>query len=174
MSSRRSIHLLFFAAVLVAAVPNGSAQAQTRATASNTMEPAAMAQDEAAIRSTLAAYNAALNGGDTEAVLPLYEQDGICMAPFSASSIGQAALKTAYDGFFREMKFDVRFDVAEVVVTAPEWAFVRTASAGTTLHRSTGKTVSEANQELFVLHKGDGGRWRIARYSFSPTNPPAH
>ena len=121
----------------------------------------------------MASYNAALNGGDTGAVLPLYDDDGICMAPFSPSSIGQTALRKAYDGFFQELKFDVRFDVDEVVVTAPDWAFARTNSAGTTLHRSTGKTVSEANQELFVMHKGDDGRWRIARYSFSPTNPPA-
>ena len=132
-----------------------------------------MVQDEAAIRTTLASYNAALNGGAVSAVLPLYTEDGICMAPFSPSSIGQAALRKAYEGFFREMKFDVVFDVAEVSIVAPDWAFVRTASAGTTLHRSTGSSVSEANQELFVMRKGADGQWRIARYSFSPTNPPA-
>ena len=131
-----------------------------------------MAQDESGIRKTLASYNAALNAGQTSAVLPLYEQDGICMAPFSPSSIGRTALETAYDGFFQAMKFDVTFDVLEIVVTAPEWAFVRTRSHGTTLHSSTGKTVSEANQELFVMHKGSDGQWRIARYSFSPTSPP--
>ena len=131
-----------------------------------------MTQDEAAIRSALATYNAALNGGKMSAVLPLYTPDGICMAPFSSSSIGQAALQKAYEGFFREMKFDVRFDTAEVVVMAPDWAFVRTNSAGTTLHHSNGKTVSEANQELFVMRKGPEGQWRIARYSFSPSNPP--
>ena len=49
-----------------------------------------MALDETAIRQTLAAYNAALNGGQASAVLPLYTPDGICMAPFSPSSIGQA------------------------------------------------------------------------------------
>ena len=131
-----------------------------------------MAQDETAIRGSLAAYNAALNGGEAAAVLPLYTEDGICMAPFGPPSIGRAALETAYEGFFREMAFDVRFDVAEVVVMAPGWAYARTASAGTTMHHATGRTVSEANQELFVMRKGDDGRWRIARYSFSPTNPP--
>ncbi|MGI3902233.1 MAG: YybH family protein [Janthinobacterium lividum] len=132
-----------------------------------------MAQDEAAIRTTLAAYNAALNGGAVSAVLPLYTDDGICMAPFSPSSIGQAGLRKAYEGFFREVKFDVKFDILEVSVVAPDWAYVRTASAGATLHHSTGKSVSEANQELFVMRKGTDGQWRIARYSFSPTNPPA-
>jgi ketosteroid isomerase-like protein len=33
-------------------------------------------------------------------------------------------------------------------------------------------TTSEANQELFIFRKDDDGVWRIARYSFSPTNPP--
>ena len=27
--------------------------------------------------------------------------------------------------------------------------------------------------ELFIFKKGDDGKWLIARYSFSPTNPPA-
>lgn len=127
---------------------------------------------EAAIRSTLATYNAALNGGNTAAVLPLYTADGIFMAPFSASSIGQDAVRQAYDQVFAELKFSVKFDIAEVVQVAPDWAFVRTNSAGTTLHHSTGKTTSEANQELFVLRRGQDNMWRIARYSFSPTNPP--
>lgn len=129
--------------------------------------------DEAAIRAALSSYNAALNGGNTEAVLPLYTPDGIFMAPYTPSFVGQAAVRQAYDAVFKELKFDVRFDIVEVVSMAPTWAFVRTNSAGSTLHHSTGKTTREANQELFILQKGDDGRWRIARYSFSPTNPPA-
>lgn len=130
-------------------------------------------QGHAGIQSMMAAYNAALNGSDTAAVLPLYTEGGVFMAPFSQSSIGRDAIKVAYDHVFAELKFDVKFDIAEIVQIAPDWAFVRTNSAGTTLHHSTGKTTSEANQELFVLEKGHDGKWRIARYSFSPTNPPA-
>jgi hypothetical protein len=51
-------------------------------------------------------------------------------------------------------------------------AFVRTNSAGITDHAPSGKTLVEANQELFIFKKGDDGQWRIARYSFSPINPP--
>lgn len=130
------------------------------------------ATEEEAIRAVLASYNAALNGGQTAAVLPLYTPDGIFMAPFSPSFVGQAAVRKAYDAVFAELKFDVRFDIAEVVQMAPTWAFVRANSAGTTLHHSTGKTTAEANQELFIFRKGEDGGWRIARYSFSPTNPP--
>jgi ketosteroid isomerase-like protein len=73
---------------------------------------------------------------------------------------------------FKELKFNVMFTIAELVQMAPTWAYVRTNSAGTTAHSSTGKTTSEANQELFILKKDDDGGWRIARYSFSPTTPP--
>ena len=73
---------------------------------------------------------------------------------------------------FQELKFNVKFDIAELVPIAPTWAYVRTNSAGTRAHTSTGKTTAEANQELFIFKKGTDGRWRIARYSFSPTNPP--
>jgi uncharacterized protein (TIGR02246 family) len=130
--------------------------------------------DEAGIRSTLQAYNAALNGGTTDAVLPLYTTDGIFMPPYSPPAIGQAAVRSAYDAVFHELKFNVKFDIAELVEMAPTWAYVRTNSAGTTLHHATGKTTNEANQELFIFRKSDDGRWRIARYSFSPTSPPAH
>jgi uncharacterized protein (TIGR02246 family) len=132
----------------------------------------AAADDKAGIESTLAAYNKALNGGETAAVLPLYTEDGVFMPPFSQSAIGRDAVRNAYENVFKELKFDVVFNIAELVQMAPTWAYVRTNSAGTTAHSSTGKTTSEANQELFIFKKGDDGRWRIARYSFSPTNPP--
>jgi len=128
--------------------------------------------EDDAIRGVMASYNDALNGGSTAAVLPLYTDDGIFMPPYSPSAVGKEAVRRAYDAVFQELKFNVRFTIAELVVMAPTWAYVRTNSAGTTGHASTGKTTAEANQELFIFRKADDGVWRIARYSFSPTNPP--
>jgi uncharacterized protein (TIGR02246 family) len=143
-----------------------------RAAESCSLTAAAKAEAEAGVRETIAAYNTALNGGQTAAVLPLYTDDGVFMPPYSDSAIGKEAIKRAYDKVFDELKFHVKFSIAELVVMAPTWAYVRTNSAGTTDHHSTGKATAEANQELFVFAKGDDGKWRIARYSFSPTNPP--
>ena len=94
------------------------------------------------------------------------------MPPYSQSAIGQEAVRKAYDEVFKELKFNVKFNIAELVQMAPTWAYVRTNSAGTTVHHSTGKTTSEANQELFIFKKDEDGVWRIARYSFSSTDPP--
>ena len=135
-------------------------------------EASSAAEDEAAIRSVMASYNDALNSGSTDAVAPLYAEDGVFMPPYSQSAVGKEAVRKAYDAVFAELKFDVKFTIAELVVIAPNWAYVRTNSAGVTGHASTGRTTAEANQELFIFKKGEDGGWRIARYSFSPTNPP--
>jgi uncharacterized protein (TIGR02246 family) len=160
IASRYLTSALIAASVLAASTYAGQAVAQT-------------ATDEASIESVLASYSAALNGGKTSAVLPLYTDDGVFMPPYSQSAVGKEAVRKAYDAVFAELKFHVKFTIAELVVMAPTWAYVRTNSAGTTDHHSTGKTTAEANQELFIFKKGDDGTWRIARYSFSPTNPPA-
>jgi uncharacterized protein (TIGR02246 family) len=170
MAASRYSKPALIAASIVAASPHlepALAQSATPLVA----DDAATIKDQSAIRSVLASYNDALNGGKTAAVLPLYTDDGIFMPPYSGSAIGKDAVHKAYDAVFEELKFHVKFNIAELVVMAPTWAYVRTNSAGTTDHHSTGRTTAEANQELFIFRKGNDGKWRIARYSFSPTNP---
>jgi uncharacterized protein (TIGR02246 family) len=127
--------------------------------------------DDAAIRDVLSSYEAALNASDTEAVMPLYDQNGIFMAPNNQSAIGKTALQRAYDAVFNAITLKVKFTIAELVVMSPQWAFARTNSAGTQKINATGASSAEANQELFIFRKGDDAKWRIARYSFSTTNP---
>ena len=127
--------------------------------------------DEAAIRAVMSSYEAALNASSTEAAVPLYTEDGVFMAPNNQSAVGNLALRRAYDAVFKAITLKVKFTIAELVVMAPRWAYVRTNSAGTQKINATGATSAEANQELFIFKKGDDGEWRIARYAFSTTNP---
>jgi uncharacterized protein (TIGR02246 family) len=127
--------------------------------------------DESAIRAVMSSYEAALNASSTEAAVPLYTEDGVFMAPNNQSAVGNLALRRAYDAVFKAITLKVKFTIAELVVMAPRWAYVRTNSAGTQKINATGATSAEANQELFIFKKGDDGEWRIARYAFSTTNP---
>ena len=102
--------------------------------------------------------------------MPLYAEDGVFMPPYSASAVGADAVQKAYDAVFNAIKLTVKFNVAEIVEMSPEWVFARTNSAGTTLNRATGAISAEANQELFIFRKDRDG-FKIARYSFSTTNP---
>ncbi|MDQ2945577.1 MAG: SgcJ/EcaC family oxidoreductase [Acidobacteriota bacterium] len=133
-----------------------------------------MNANEQAVAAVLAKYESALNASDTESVMPLYTEDGVFMSPYSHSAVGAAAVRNAYEAVFKAITLKVKFDVAEVVQLAPEWIFARTNSAGTTADHLTGATSAEGNQELFIFKKETDGAWKIARYSFSSTNPPQH
>lgn len=133
-----------------------------------------MNANEKAIADVLAKYQDALNNSDTNAVMRLYADDGVFMPPYSQSAVGESAVRQAYEAVFRMIKLSVKFSVAEVVEMAPNWVFARTNSAGTTTINATGAKSAEANQELFIFGKGGDGSWKIARYSFSSTNPPPH
>ena len=133
-----------------------------------------MSTTQEAVTALLAKYNDALNASSTDAVMPLYAEDGVFMPPYNPSAVGSEALRKAYDAVFRAITLNVKFTIAEIIELAPEWAFARTNSAGTTLDRATGKKSTEANQELFIFTKDRDRSWKIARYSFSLTNPPRH
>ena len=130
-----------------------------------------MNANERAVADVLAKYQDALNDSDTNAVMRLYADDGVFMPPYSQSAIGAAAVRQAYEAVFKAIKLSVKFSVAEVVEMAPNWVFARTNSAGMTTINATGAKSAEANQELFIFGKGSDGSWKIARYSFSSTNP---
>jgi uncharacterized protein (TIGR02246 family) len=130
-----------------------------------------MTPNEQAVADVLAAYNAALNSSDTNAVMALYIDDGVFMPPGSQSAVGSEAVQRAYDDVFAAIRLTVKFNVAEIVEMSPDWVFARTNSAGTTLTHATDKTSAEGNQELFIFRKDRDGKFKIARYSFSTTNP---
>jgi uncharacterized protein (TIGR02246 family) len=131
-----------------------------------------MNADEKAIAAMLGKYQDALNQSNTDAVMKLYAADGVFMPQNSPSSVGAQAVRKAYDAVFDAIKLTVKFDIVEVCQLAPEWAFARTNSAGRVKVNATGETSAEGNQELFVFQK-IGDTWKIARYCFSTTNPPA-
>lgn len=133
-----------------------------------------MSAAKEAVAAMLAKYNDALNASSTDAVMPLYADDGVFMPPHSSSAVGLNAVRKAYDAVFSAIMLNVQFTIAEVLELAPDWAFARTNSAGTTLDHATGTKSAEANQELFIFRKDRDGLWKIARYSFASTNPPNH
>jgi len=130
------------------------------------------ATDETAVSDVLMAYEEALNAGDVPGIMRLYAEDGVFMPQHSPSQVGADAVQAAYEGVFSAISLDVAFDVVEIVLTAPDWAFARTNSVGTVTVQTNGAELSEANQDLFILHKQPDGAWKIARYAFSTTNPP--
>src|SRR6266852_5633066 len=82
------------------------------------------------------------------------------------------AVRNAYTGIFQAIAIKITFEIAEVKLLSPEWAFLRSNSKGVVKILANGAQVPGSSQELFVLHKSQG-RWKIARYSFSSVLQPA-
>jgi len=135
--------------------------------------PSAHAADSAQTRihAVLDAYERALNASDVAAVVKLYAQDGVFMAQHNSPAVGIDAVKAAYQAVFNAIKLNIKFDINEIEVISDDWAFARTTSAGTTTINASGDKVAEGNQELFLFRKSGDGKWEIARYIFSTTNP---
>jgi uncharacterized protein (TIGR02246 family) len=125
---------------------------------------------QADIEEVLKTYETALNASETDTVLTAFAPDAVFMAPSSPSTVGADAIRAAYNGIFQTITFDTELTVEEVVV-APNWAFVRTSSKGNVTVNAIKQRVPDANHELFIFQKGDGGARKIARYSFATTNP---
>ncbi|MBV9874812.1 MAG: SgcJ/EcaC family oxidoreductase [Verrucomicrobia bacterium] len=123
------------------------------------------------IVNVIQAYETALNASDTEAAIALYGEDPIFMPQYSAALNGRDAVRLGYDHVFNTLKLNVTFTVHEVVEMG-DLAYVRTTSAGKTEILAKKTIVKEGNNELFIFRK-EQGHWKIHRYLFASTNPPA-
>ncbi|KAK7418294.1 hypothetical protein QQX98_004079 [Neonectria punicea] len=118
----------------------------------------------------LHAYGAALKSRNVEEAVALYTADGVIMPPHFSASAGTQALRESYTRIFATIQLVITFDIDEVVVMSPEWAFARTTAEGTKTMLATQESEAHANQELFIVKKEDG-KWKIARYAFSTMKP---
>ncbi|KAM0547246.1 hypothetical protein ACHAPJ_010508 [Fusarium lateritium] len=123
-----------------------------------------------AITVVLHAYGAALKDRNVEETVGLYTDDGVILPPHFTPSAGKQALLETYTRIFNSIQLTIKFDIDEVVVMSPEWAFARTTAEGTKTMLQTQASEPHANQELFILKK-EGGSWKIARYAFSTMKP---
>ncbi|WP_404713708.1 NAD(P)-binding domain-containing protein [Sphingomonas sp. MMS24-J13] len=125
--------------------------------------------EAADIEEPIVSYFKALNSGNLEAVLQLYTQDPVMLPFMLPTVVGTDAVRRNYENTFHTIRFNMHTTIEELVQMSPEWAFVRTDSAGIFTPIRTGQGTPSTFHELFLLQKESDGKWRIARYSFSPT-----
>src|SRR3954471_20822375 len=125
-----------------------------------------MDAQEQAIAAVLARYAEAANSSDAAAVAGLYTDDAVLRSENSPPAVGKAAVHAAYAAMAGAIKLDIAFEIAEIRLLAPDWAFLRSTSTGSIRLLQPGIDIPEANQELFLFQLVEG-TWKIARYSFS-------
>jgi len=114
------------------------------------------------ISNVVYSYEKALNSNNVDSVLQQFAKDGILVLQGAPTSIGTEAMEKFYSSIFKNIDFDLKFNIEEIVQMSPEWAFVRTTT------RSNNSTDSgEGGHEIFILKKQTDGNWKIARYAGS-------
>jgi len=125
------------------------------------------------ITNQIKAYEKSLNTSDVHAAMAVYGREPVFMAQNMEAFVGRDAVQAAYQHIFKAIKLNVAFTIHEIAPIGGDLAYVRTTSAGRTDILAAGKTVPEANNELFVFRK-EQGSWKIHRYLFATSNPPAN
>jgi ketosteroid isomerase-like protein len=151
-------------ACLAADDPKADSNSTTQITPTRTMNQE--------ITNQIKAYEKALNTSDASAALAVYGSDPIFMAQHMEAFVGRAAVQASYEHIFKAIKLNVVFTIHEIVSMGGDLAYARTTSAGQTEILAARKTVKEANNELFIFRK-EAGQWKIHRYLFATSNPPA-
>jgi|SRR2546425_7524206 len=149
-----------------------AAQAQPTQAPSSHSHQHYEAQQRAEIEEVLKSYERALNASDVGGVVQLYTDDAVLLAPEASSAVGIKAVQGAYTAIFQAIGINITFEIAEVKLLSPEWAFLRSNSTGVIKILANSAQIPGSNHELFVLRKSQG-RWKIARYSFSSILPSA-
>ena len=121
------------------------------------------------LKKTIARYFDALNHGKVDAALELYTDNPVMLPFLQATVVGREAVRDKYESTFQHIRFEMETKTQELVEMSPEWAYVRTESAGLITPASTRKSSPATFHELFLLRKTSKGEWQIARYSFFPT-----
>lgn len=124
--------------------------------------------DTAAIRQTLQRYEEALNRSDTAAIVQLYTDDGVQMAPDAPAAAGREALRSAYAATFQSIALQLAFTVDEIQLLGKDTALLRSHSVGTLKVQGQAQPPGPAAfKELFVLRKQRNRQWQFSHYAFS-------
>ena len=123
------------------------------------------------ITNLLKAYENALNAHDPKAVMALYGSDPIFIPQNAEAFIGREAVQARYQKGSQTIKVNVVFTIHEIVEMG-DLAYGRTTSTGQQEVLATHKISREANNELFIFRR-EQGQWKIHRYMFAASNPPA-
>jgi uncharacterized protein (TIGR02246 family) len=146
----------------------GSPQDPSEPISTETEPPKSVNQE---ITNLIRAYENALNSHDPKAVMALYGSDPIFIPQNAEAFTGREAVQARYQKGSQTVKVNVVFTIREIAEMG-DLAYGRTTSAGQQEVLATHKISPEANNELFIFRR-EQGQWKIHRYMFAASNPPA-
>lgn len=115
-------------------------------------------EEEQTLSNIVNSYEKALNKGDVDALLQLFTDDGVLVLQGTPTTIGTKDIETFFISLFKNIDFNIKFNIEEIVTMSSDWAFIRTTARSNDADDST-----EEGHEIFIFKKQPSGKWKIAR-----------
>ena len=125
--------------------------------------------DEVAINEIREQFASNLNSGDAEALMSLFDQEGVVMG--TRQGLNGDALRRSFQYYLDEFESDITFSPDEVRV-AGDWAFDSGYYMDSMMEKSTGNTIQESGGYVFVLKRQPNESWLIVREIHSAETSP--
>lgn len=124
------------------------------------------------LKEIILSYNHGLTTKDVDKILSLYSSSPVFMPEYAPAAVGRDAIRKSYEWVFATLKLNGIFHFDEIEIIG-DYAMVRTHSTGKFTVIATGVEAGVANTEFFVF-KREAKKWKIHRYIFTASAPPAN
>ena len=124
-----------------------------------------------AIDASEAKWSAALMKGDTAALMSVYAEDAITMAPNAKRATGRAAVSQMYAETMKEVKFPAVSIKSDDVIVSGDYA-IETGTYRMTMQPKAGKSMDDVGKFITIWKKQPDGQWKMIRDIFNTDLPP--
>ena len=161
-----------FASLVVAALACAPKADDTPDTTA--VQQAGAPTDAAAVRKAIedaeSRWAAGMTKGDTAAVMSIYADDAILMAPGMKRASGRAAVAQAFTGMMSGMTVPAASLQVDDVIVAGDYA-IETGTYRMTEQPKTGKAMNDVGKFISIWKKQSDGSWKMTRDIFNSDGP---
>ena len=127
--------------------------------------------DLTAIDKVRDAHIAALNGGNADAWVAQFADDGVQMPPNAPANVGKAMIGSWSHALLSQFRVQFALAVDEARVLG-EWAFERGGYAISLSAAAGGPPMQEKGKYVTIYQRTSVDTWRIARDIWNSSSPP--
>lgn len=113
----------------------------------------------------------ALQAGDVEKYLSVYEDDAVIVPPHSAEIIGKASARSRLTEALKQVSIESAIDVREYQILGQDWMAERGRYSWNVSPKNEGEPFMDSGNFMLLWHKGKDGAWRISWEMWTSSRP---
>ncbi len=127
---------------------------------------------EAAVLDTWKTYSEAVNAGDTDLWISLWDENGIQMPPDAPARKGKQVIEEAMRGAYQTLDYEKCMINNEEVEVFGDFGFARGNGSYFVTPKVGGETIFLEGKYLTIFKRQPDGSWKIYRDCFNFNAPP--